>query len=253
MNFANNLAQRVKKTSQIAKTKTLKRINPPQNLELKLEANSEASTQGEQSHAKKSSKQKQNTKTVEEQIKSLTTKINKLKQSQTQSSENISTINTINQEISGIVSNIAQNEFVPSSSLIINQKLNFKIEKLKTNKLQLQKVIKTSKVATKAFFTTIDESMFIKDYIAPDYNLTTLDPIIEILIPITSELVNTVVYHNSNDELYGYHVLEQNNIISNSKSNKKTLMLKSADLWSELKKNMGMSTFSLKEVKQKKL
>jgi ribosomal protein S15P/S13E len=247
MNFANHLAERVKKTSNNSESKFLKTINATKDIEIQIGVSKQVNTLlPNQLPIVKS-----DNRTVEEQIKSLTSKINKLKQSQLQSKDNSSTIEAINQQISTLVTNHASTDQTPRVGLVINEKLNFKIEKLKTNKLQLQKVIKSGKVVTKAFFTTIDESMFIEGYVPPELSLEYVEPKQEILIPIKAELVNTIIYHTNIDEMYGYHVLEQNNIINESLANKKSLMAKSANIWTGWKNKMGMNSFSLREVKRR--
>jgi hypothetical protein len=242
MNFANNLAERIKKTSQNAETKQLKTINATKDIEIQIGVN--------KNNTKSEAKKPLDSRTVEEQIKSLTNKINKLKESKLPNLATQSKIEVINEEISEIVTNLANTDTTPKVGLVINEKLNFKIEKLKTNKLQLQKVIKTSKVVTKAFFTTIDESMFDPNFVAPNLKLGFIEPKQEILIPIKSELVNTIIYHTQVDEMYGYHVLEQNNIIRESITDKKNMLAKTANIWTNWKGKMGMDSFSLKEIKR---
>jgi hypothetical protein len=242
MNFANNLAERIKKSSQKVETKQLKTINATKDIEIQIGVN--------KNFTLTETKKSLDSRTVEEQIKSLTNKINKLKQSQLFNQATQSKIEVINEEISEIVTNLSNTDMTPKVGLVINEKLNFKIEKLKTNKLQLKKVIKTSKIVTKAFFTTIDESMFDPNYVAPNLELGLNPPKQEILIPIKSEMVNTIIYHTQVDEMYGYHVLEQNNIIRDSINTKKNMLAKTANLWTNWKGKLGMDSFSLKEIKR---
>ena len=251
MNFANNLAKRVKKTSPKEQTKTLKPLNITRDIELQIGGNKKVL----QNETNLLPNLKTDSRTLEEQIQSLTFKINKLKQIPIKSEDQDVKIEAISQEISTLVSNFPDKNPIPRSGLVINEKLNFKIEKLKTNKFQLQKVIKKSKVVTTAFFTTIDESMFDANYVAPNFELQVLpifEPIVEILVPIKSELVNTIIYHTKNDEIYGYHVLEQNNIMSDHAKNKKSILSQSANIWTDIKIKMGMDSFSLKVIEKKR-
>ena len=251
MNFANKLAQRVKKTSPKEQTKTLKPLNVTRDIELQIGGNKKVL----QNETNLLPNLKADSRTLEEQIQSLTSKINKLKQIPIKSEDQDVKIEAISQEISTLVSNFPDKNPIPRTGLVINEKLNFKIEKLKTNKFQLQKVIKKSKVVTKAFFTTIDESMFDANYVAPNFELQVspiFEPIVEILVPIKSELVNTIIYHTKNDEIYGYHVLEQNNIMSDHAKNKKSILSQSANIWTDIKVKMGMDSFSLKVIEKKR-
>jgi hypothetical protein len=163
------------------------------------------------------------------------------------------------EEIESLINNIrTRNSIIldDSEERLIN--LNYKIQQLKDDKVNLQSIIKLFKstlaIYSIAFFTTIKSAEELnqngQSIEHEEKQLIDSNNLSLIISQIDDNIVYLPVQSGLDNDLYNHHLLEQNNFFYDNLDSSKniypnTIQVKTQNIWLKFKSNFGLEKFSL--------